>query len=181
MTSSSLRFGYEDLGAPVTTEQLIARARDCGIELPVAPEPKGDYRSATVHGDVVYTAGMGTAVHGVRQHVGYVGADVDLEQAQEAAVIATMNALAAAIAAVGGIENIERIVRITGYVRSAPGFTGQSAVLDIASQRLAALLGSRGVHVRSAVGVAELPFGIPVEVEMIAACRRGRNVRAVTD
>lgn len=154
----------------ITRSELFARADELAITLPQTPTPKGDYRPAVVHHGLIYTSGMGTMLDGVRHHVGYVGAEVTLGDAQDAAVISALNALMAAVDAAGGVENIDRIIRMTGFVRSAPLFTQQSAVLDKASQVLVQLLGDRGVHARSAIGVAELPFGIPVEIELIVAC-----------
>ncbi|TYB41856.1 RidA family protein [Actinomadura chibensis] len=156
---------------PLTTELLRRRAAAQGVELPSPPEPKGSYRPAVVHRGTVYTSGVGPMLRGQRLHSGYVGGDVTVEQAQEAAAVAAVNALTAACAAVGGVESIERLVKLTAFVRSAPGFTRQSAVIDRASSVLHELLGERGRHARSAVGVAELPFGICVEIELLAACR----------
>jgi len=80
-----------------------------------------------------------------------------------------LNALAAAAA--GGLEAIRRIVKVTGFVASAPGFTGQPQVVNGASELLIDVFGQDGRHARSAVGVAELPLGVPVEVELIAEVR----------
>lgn len=154
-----------------TAQELTARALALGIEIPCAPSPKGAYLPALEHHGLIYTSGMGTMVGGVRHHIGYVGAEVSIEQAREAAAIATVNALAAAIAKADGIENIERVLRLTGYVRSARGFTEQTQVVDGGSVALTGLLGEAGTHVRSAIGVSELPYGIPVEVELIVVRR----------
>lgn len=156
---------------PLTAEVLQQRAALLGIELPDPPSPKGSYRPAVIHGGVIYTSGVGPMLHGRRLHSGYVGGDVTVEQAQQAAVVAAVNALTSACAAVGGIESVDRLIKLTAFVRSAPGFTQQSTVIDRASSVLHELLGERGTHARSAVGVAELPFGICVEIELMAARR----------
>lgn len=155
-----------------TSRDLARRARELGIVLPEPPSPKGAYLPAVVVDNLVYTSGMGPMLRGTRHHVGYVGSDVTVAQAREAALIAAVNALVAALAAIGGVERLDRLVRLTGYVRSATGFIEQAAVVDRASTVLQDLLGGRGRHARSAVGVAELPFGIAVEVDLLAAVRR---------
>lgn len=156
---------------PLTAQTLQQRAAALGVELPAPPHPKGAYRPAVIHGGVIYTSGVGPMLHGQRLHSGYVGGDVTVEQAQHAAVVAAVNALTSACAAAGGAESLDRLIKLTAYVRSAAGFTQQSTVIDRASSVLHELLGERGTHARSAVGVAELPFGICVEIELTAACR----------
>lgn len=155
----------------VTQEHLERRARTLGIELPNPPAPKGSYRPSTTHDRLIYTSGVGPMLNGTRLHCGYVGGGVSIDQAQEAAAVAAVNALAAVCAGAGGVESIDRLLKLTGFIRSAPGFTQQSVVLDRASEVLHKLLGERGTHARSAVGVAELPFGICVEIEIVAALR----------
>lgn len=151
--------------------ELERRAERRGLVLPAPPAPQGAYRPAVVAGGMVFTSGMGPMLDGTRRHLGYVGADVTTEEGRDAARIAVVNALMAAIDAAGGIENIASIVRVTGFVRSAPGFIQQTKVVDAASEVLHDLLGEAGAHARSAVGVAELPFGIPVEIELTALLR----------
>ncbi|WP_169799288.1 RidA family protein, partial [Nocardioides jensenii] len=104
------------------------------------------------------------------QHVGRVGAEVSLEEGQAAAAIAAANAVSAAAAAAGSLDAIGRVLRMTVYVNAAADFTEHSRVADGASQRLVELLGDRGAAVRSAVGVASLPGGACVEVEL--TCQR---------
>jgi enamine deaminase RidA (YjgF/YER057c/UK114 family) len=97
---------------------------------------------------------------------GKVGAEVSPGRATELAARCALNALAAVDALVG-LAAVARVVKVTGFVASAPGFTGQPAVLNGASELLGAVFGEAGRHARSAVGVAELPLGAPVEVEVI--------------
>nr|WP_228281290.1 RidA family protein [Rubrobacter marinus] len=89
------------------------------------------------------------------------------DEAREAARLCALNALAAAAAEAGGLANVRRVVKVTGYVASAPGFNGQPAVLNGASELLGDVFGEAGLHARSAVGVTELPLGACVEVELI--------------
>ena len=121
------------------------------------------------HGDLVMTSGQLPVVAGVPTTIGTVGADVSPEAAAAAARIACLNALAAAAAVSGGIKKITRIVKLTVFVASTPEFTGQPAVANGASNLLGELFGEAGAHARSAVGVAALPLGVPVELELTVA------------
>jgi enamine deaminase RidA (YjgF/YER057c/UK114 family) len=153
------------------------RLADLNLTLPQVPKPAGSYVPAARHGSLVFTAGQLPIVDGVLAYTGLVGdslgADVNIEQAYTAARLCALNALAAAGALIGGLEQIESIVKVTGFVASAPGFTSQPAVVNGASDLLAAIFGDSGRHARSAVGVAALPLGAPVEVELIVAIRGG--------
>ncbi len=144
------------------------RALTLGIELPPTPRPQGSYTPALVVNGMAFTSGMGPMQNGVRRNLGYVGGDVTVEDASEAAGIAVLNALSALRWVLGSLDEIIRIIRLTGYVRSAPGFCSQITVIDAASNILLDLFQEKGEHVRSALGVAELPFGIPVEIELLA-------------
>lgn len=144
------------------------RALTLGIELPPIPRPQGSYTPALVVNGMAFTSGMGPMQNGVRRNLGYVGGDVTVEDASEAARIAVLNALSALRWVLGSLDEIIRIIRLTGYVRSAPGFCSQITVIDAASNILLDLFQEKGEHVRSALGVAELPFGIPVEIELLA-------------
>lgn len=151
-----------------------SRLADLGIELPAVATPVGTYTPARRHGDLLYTSGQLPLVDGELVATGLVGSragDVGPERAIECARAAVLNALAAVAGAAGGIDNVRGIVRMTGYIASAPGFTGQPAVLNGASGILADVFGEHGRHARSAVGVASLPLGAPVEIELIAELR----------
>jgi enamine deaminase RidA (YjgF/YER057c/UK114 family) len=106
-------------------------------------------------------------VDGKLAQTGKVGADVSPEQGAELARVCALNALAA-IDALVGLGRVVKIVKVTGFVASADGFTGQPTVVNGASELFGDVLGELGRHARSAVGVAELPLGAPVEVEVIA-------------
>ncbi len=140
--------------------------------LPPPPVPQGSYRPAAVAGGFVWSAGMTPRRDGRLVITGRVGDEVDLDGAREAAALAAANALAAVAEALGGLEHVERIVHVTVYVSCTPGFTEHSAVADGASGALAALCGERSMPSRVAVGVASLPGGAPVEVQIVAAGRR---------
>lgn len=124
------------------------------------------------HAGVVFAGRVGTRkVDSGGSEVGEpasgIGAELDLETARERARIATVNALAALKAHLGELSRISRFVRLTGYVNSSPDFTQQADVINAASELLLAAFGERGRHARSALGVAQLPGGASVEVEVI--------------
>jgi enamine deaminase RidA (YjgF/YER057c/UK114 family) len=98
---------------------------------------------------------------------GLVGSDVDADTAKECARQSAINALAAAQSVIGSLDRVTRVVKVVGFVASAPGFTGQPAVINGASELLLEVFGDAGRHARSAVGVAGLPINAPVEVEMV--------------
>lgn len=137
-----------------------------GIELPEVAKPVAAYVPAVRSGRYVYTSGQVPLVRGTLAATGKVGAEVGPDEAQQHARTCALNALAAVHALVG-IDAVVRVVKVVGFVASAPSFTGQPAVLNGASELLGEIFGDAGQHARSAVGVAELPLGAPVEVEMI--------------
>jgi enamine deaminase RidA (YjgF/YER057c/UK114 family) len=134
--------------------------------LPAPPAPQGGYLPAIAHAGLVVTAGMTPRVDGELQHQGQVGAEVSLEEARQAAAVAVANALSAALSALPANGRLDRVLRLTVYVNAFVGFTQHSAVADGASDRLRELLGDRGAACRSAVGVASLPGGACVELEL---------------
>jgi enamine deaminase RidA (YjgF/YER057c/UK114 family) len=143
------------------------RLRELGLELPQIPSPAGSYVPAVRTGNLVFTAGQVSFEDGEIRVTGKVGDAVSLEEAQHAARLCALNALAAAASEAGGLDRISRIIKVVGYVASAPGFNGQPQVVNGASDLLGEIFGENGHHARSAVGVVELPLGVPVEIEMI--------------
>lgn len=150
------------------------RLAELNITLPAVPTPAAAYVPAMRVGNEVWTSGQLPSVAGSLLATGVVGEGagyVSPEKSYELARIAGLNALAAAADIAGGIDNIVRILKITGYVASEPGFTAQPKVINGASELMQQIFGDAGVHARSAVGVAALPLGAPVEVELIAEIR----------
>ena len=143
------------------------RLEDLGYELPSVPEPAGSYVPATRAGSLLFTAGQLPFEKGRLPYTGKVGDDVSVEEAKVAARLCILNALAAVRAGAGSLENVSRVVKVTGYVASASGFNAQPEVMNGASDFLGEVFGEKGVHARSAVGVAELPLDAPVEVELV--------------
>lgn len=142
------------------------RLAELGISLPDVVAPLAAYVPAVRSGDLVYTAGQLPMVDGALPRTGRLGAEVTVAEAAPLARQCALNALAAAASLVG-LERITRVVKVVGFVASAPGFTQQSAVINGASEVLVEIFGDAGRHARSAVGVAELPLGSPVEVEIV--------------
>jgi enamine deaminase RidA (YjgF/YER057c/UK114 family) len=142
------------------------RLRELGVTLPEVVAPLASYVPAVRTGNLVYTSGQLPMEAGKLLGTGKVGAEVSPEQASALARLCALNALAAVHALVG-VDAVTRVVKVVGFVASAPGFTGQPGVVNGASELLAEVFGDAGAHARSAVGVAELPLGAPVEVEMI--------------
>jgi enamine deaminase RidA (YjgF/YER057c/UK114 family) len=147
-----------------------ARLTELGIELPAVPSPAGAYVPAVQTGNLVYTAGQVPLVDGAVAATGKVGAEISPEEAKGHARTCALNALAAVHNLVG-IDAVVRVVKVVGFVASAEGFTGQPTVVNGASELLGEVFGEQGAHARSAVGVAELPLGVPVEVELIVEVR----------
>ncbi|MGC5628210.1 RidA family protein [Georgenia sp. Z1344] len=144
-----------------------ARLAELGIQLPPVATPVAAYVPAVRTGTHVQTSGQLPVVGGEPTHVGLVGAGVSPEDAYAAARTATLNALAAVRSLTGSLDAITRVVKVTGFVASDPGFTGQPQVVNGASELLGEIFGDLGTHSRSAVGVAVLPLGVPVEVELL--------------
>ena len=144
-----------------------ARLAELGLTLPKVVPPLAAYVPAVQSGNHVYVSGQLPMVDGKLPYVGKVGGDVSVEQGAQLARTCALNALAA-IDSLVGLGRIVKIVKLTGFVASAEGFTGQPAVINGASELFGEVLGELGRHARSAVGVAELPLGAPVEVEVIA-------------
>jgi enamine deaminase RidA (YjgF/YER057c/UK114 family) len=138
-----------------------------GLKLPDVVAPVAAYVPAVRTGAYVYTAGQLPFVEGKLPATGKVGADVGVDQAKELARTCVLNGLAAAASVGGGLAAIRRVVKVTGFVASAPDFTGQPQVVNGASELLLEVFGDAGRHARSAVGVAVLPLDAPVEVELI--------------
>lgn len=151
---------------------IADRLAELGIELPEVAAPVAAYVPAVVQGNLVYTSGQLPFVAGALPATGKVGDGHGLVPAADAhdfARTAALNALAAVQSVIGSLDRVTQIVKVTGFVASAPEFTGQPGVINGASTVLGEIFGDLGVHARSAVGVAVLPLDSPVEVEIIVA------------
>ncbi|MBD2832618.1 RidA family protein [[Kitasatospora] papulosa] len=143
-----------------------AKVAELGLTLPDVVPPLASYQPAVRSGVYVYTSGQLPMVDGKLAVTGKVGAEVTADEAKELAKTCALNALAAVKSVAGDLDRIARVVKVVGFVASASDFTGQPGVVNGASELLGAVLGDKGVHARSAVGVAVLPLDAPVEVEV---------------
>jgi enamine deaminase RidA (YjgF/YER057c/UK114 family) len=148
------------------------RIAELGIVLPPARAPAFAYVPVAVHGDLAWVSGQLPWNGDTLIALGKVGAAVSPELAKTAARQCILNGLSVLKAAIGSLDRVERIVKVVGFVASAPGFTQQPNVIDGASALLGEVFGEAGRHARSAVGVAELPRDVAVEIEFVAAIRR---------
>lgn len=139
---------------------------ELGLVLPTPAKPLASYVPAKKSGSLVFTAGQLPMVDGVLVTQGFLGKNVEIEDAYQAARICTLNALAAIKGVIGDLDQIKQIVRVVGYVASVPEFTQQPAVVNGASELLLEIFGENGKHARSAVGMAVLPLNAAVEIEL---------------
>ena len=136
------------------------------LKLPATPKPVGAYVPAVRSGNLVFLAGQIPTREGKPVVTGKLGAELTTDGVADAVRAAVLNGLAALKAEIGDLDRVVRVVRMVGYVASAPGFTDQAAVLNHASKLLLAAFAEKGRHARVAVGVAELPLSVPIELEM---------------
>lgn len=158
----------------VPMTRVADRLRDQGFELlPYTPLPEGAPRLKTlIVGDMLFVSGHGPNTAGIPSILGKVGRELDLAEARAAAERAALNILTTIEHEVG-LDRVEQLVKLLGMVSSAEGFTDQPAVIDGASDVFIAAFGKpAGLHTRSAVGLAELPGGMPVELELQALLSR---------
>jgi enamine deaminase RidA (YjgF/YER057c/UK114 family) len=146
--------------------QIEQNIKNLGLSLPDAPKPVAAYIPAKQSGNLVFTAGQLPMVNGELISKGLLGQDVEIDEANKAARICTLNALAAIKGVIGDLDRIKQIVRVVGYVASVPTFTQQPAVVNGASELLLEIFGENGKHARSAVGMAALPLNASVEIEL---------------
>ena len=147
------------------------RLAELGITLPEAPAAVAAYVPAVVHRGLIWVSGQVPIREGGLPRVGLVGRDISVDDAAEEARYCALNALAQLRVAAGNLNEIERIVKLTVFVASSEGFHAQPLVANGASEVFQDVFGDAGRHARSAVGVAQLPLGAPVEVEVVAALR----------
>ena len=149
-----------------------ARLAALGVTLPPVTAPAFDYVPAVAHGGLVWVSGqLPRAADGTLPVLGRLGDEVDVEAARRAAELCALQGLAVLRAAAGSLDAVARAVKVTGFVASAPGFVEQPKVIDAASNLLGQVFGEAGRHARSAVGVAMLPRGVPVEIEFVFALK----------
>jgi enamine deaminase RidA (YjgF/YER057c/UK114 family) len=144
-----------------------AKLTELGITLPPAPKPVASYIPAVRAGDLLFLSGTGPFKDGKIVFAGKLGKDLTVEQGYEAAKLTLLNALAIAKQELGSLDQIKRVVRMSGHVASAEGFIQQPAVINGASDLLVQIFGETGRHARLALGAAELPLNMCIELELI--------------
>jgi|SRR5690606_25359488 enamine deaminase RidA (YjgF/YER057c/UK114 family) len=149
-----------------TPKTISERLKELNLVIPDV-KPRFRFVPGVQAGNLLFVSGQTPEVDGVMQYVGRLGSDLDIETGKKAARLAALNCLGEIQAVLGSLDRVERIVRVIGYVRSAENFGEQPLVIDGASELLIDIFGERGRHARAALGTSELPFGAPVELEMI--------------
>ena len=145
-----------------------ARLKELNITLPQPATPMANYVGAVRVGQLLFVAGHGPIRHDGKMATGKLGRDLTVEQGYQVARDVGINLLATVRAHLGSLDRVKRIVKVLGMVRSAEGFGDQPKVINGFSDLMVDVFGEAvGKHARSAVGMAELPVGIPVEIEMI--------------
>jgi enamine deaminase RidA (YjgF/YER057c/UK114 family) len=151
---------------------VTERLAELGLTLPGPYPPHDPLDAVVVHGGRARTSGQLPRDHdGAIVHPGVLGAGVTVEQGADAARWCALNALSVLAAELGDLDRVERVLTVLGFVASAPGFVEQPAVVDGASRLLRDVFGEAGRHSRSAIGVAALPRGGAVEIEVEVALR----------
>jgi enamine deaminase RidA (YjgF/YER057c/UK114 family) len=158
-------------GADGVGGRVRARLEALGLRLHGPHPPHDPLDAVVVHGGVARTSGQLPRIEGQLTCVGTLGDTVSVEEGAGAAAICALNALAVLEAELGTLDRVERVLSVTGYVASAPGFHRQPEVIDGASTVLYDVFGEAGRHTRSAIGVAALPRGGAVEIEVTVSLR----------
>ncbi len=143
-----------------------------GFQLDKVAAPAALYEPIVIDGTTVYASGAVPVDNGQLISKGKVPSQVSLEDAQKAAALCAANILRIVCSKFGSLDKIERVLRLTGYVNSDSDFTDQHLVVNGASQLLIDVFGDAGRHARSAVGVAQLPLGSSVEIELILKLKK---------
>lgn len=151
------------------------RLAELGLTLPEVPKPVANYVPYVRTGSLIFLSGQGPRRPGGGMHTGKVGGDVGIEEAYEHARIVGLQLLAALREAAGGLDRVARVVKLLGMVNAVPAFGQHPRVINGCSDLFVQVLGERGRHARSAVGMGSLPDNITVEIEAIAAVRRGHG------
>jgi enamine deaminase RidA (YjgF/YER057c/UK114 family) len=155
------------------TSAIEARLQALGLPLPPAPAPVANYVPTVVAGNLLFVSGQISRTGDGKVIAGKLGGGLDLPAGRDAAKICALSILAQAKAALGSLDRIGRIVKLTGFVNAVPAFTDHPSVMNGASDLLVEVLGDKGRHTRSAVGVAGLPLDAAVEVEAIIEVGQG--------
>jgi|SRR5208283_3803448 len=158
-TISDLAYGQDG--------KIDSKLKAMSIILPEAGNPIGSYVTWVRTGNLLYTSGHIPYNDGKTKLTGKLGRDLSVEEGNKVARNVALNCLATIKASIGDLDKVKRIVKVLGLVNSTEDFKDQPKVMNGASDLLVEIFGEKGKHARSAVGVASLPNGVPVEIEMI--------------
>ena len=150
--------------APSGAEQRLS---ELGIVLPSPPTPLGAYVEAVRSGNLVFFSGMLPVVERKPQFVGRIGGELSLEDGRNAAATATLNGLSAAKALLGSLDRVAAIAKLGVYIATEGDFREHARVADGASELLQAIFGTEKLSPRIVLGVASLPLGVPIEVDLL--------------
>jgi enamine deaminase RidA (YjgF/YER057c/UK114 family) len=155
-------------GHPVQLrDTVLEKLEQMNLRLPEVAPAVATYVPAVKAGNLLFISGQGPIQDGKYKYIGKVGQELSLEEGYDAARTVALNCLAVIKHELGDFTRVKRIVKLLAWVNSAPGFNKQPMVINGASDLLVELFGEKGRHARSAVAANELPFDIPVEIEMI--------------
>jgi enamine deaminase RidA (YjgF/YER057c/UK114 family) len=152
--------------SPKGSQSAERRLQDLGIVLPNAPHPLGAYVEAVQSGSLLFLSGMLPIKDGKPQYVGRLGKELDADAGRDALRTATLNALSAAKQHLGSLDRVTKVVRVGVYLASFGDFYNQPTVADAASELLRDVFGEDKTSVRTVMGVASLPLGLPVLLEV---------------
>ena len=148
--------------------QIEKRLEELGLTLPKPAVPMANYVEAVRTENLLFLSGHGPGAGGGKLSSGRLGEDLSVEEGYDSAKRVALSLVSTLKDTLGDLDRVKRVVKLTGFVNSAPGFLEQSKVINGASDFFVELFGEKGHHTRSAVGMAALPTGIPVEIELIA-------------
>jgi enamine deaminase RidA (YjgF/YER057c/UK114 family) len=151
----------------MSVQHIDRRIEELGIQLPSAPTPFGTYVEATQTGQLVFLSGMLPVVDHKAKFIGRLGAELSVEEGREAAYTAALSALAAIRQYLGSFDRVSRIVRLGIFIATSGKFVDHPKVADGASDLFQKIFGVEKLPVRLVIGVASLPLGMPVELEVI--------------
>ncbi len=157
------------MSAPPADGRVRGRLAELGLRLHGPHPPHDPLDAVVVHGGTARTSGQLPRIDGELTCVGTLGDTIDVEEGARAAAVCALNALSVLEVALGSLDRVERVLTVTGYVASTSDFHRQPAVIDGASDVLFQIFGEAGRHTRSAIGVAALPRGGAVEIEVTVA------------
>jgi enamine deaminase RidA (YjgF/YER057c/UK114 family) len=143
------------------------RLRDLGIQLPAAPTPFGTYVETVQTGNLLFFSGMLPVVDHKPKYIGRLGKELDAEAGRDAAYVAALNVLAAAKKHLGTLDRVTRVVRLGVFIATYGDFFDQPRVADAVSDLFRDVFGIKKTSVRLIIGVASLPLGMPIELDVV--------------